>query len=109
MGVSGPLMRGQLARLDDYWIVVVSTDSLAGVLPTCWGLLATTDPGPLHPPLIIPLSAGSAGDHPDLWIRTTQIRTVTTAALTPVGPVPANTIDQTDSLLVRLLDVKKDN
>ena len=103
------MIRGQLAGVGDHWVVVVSTDSLADVLPTCWALLATTNPGPLNPPLVVALAAAAAGDdHPALWIRTTQIRTVATGALRLIGPVPAHILHQLDQTLTRLLDIQID-
>lgn len=95
-------MRGRLCRLDDYWFVVVSTDSLTPLLPTCWALLTTTSPGPLRPPLVHHLPTGAVGDHPELWIRATQIRTVTTASLTTVGRLSDSTMGVLDRAIGRI-------
>ena len=97
--------RGQLAHVNDNWVVVVSTDSLADILPTCWALLATPEPSSLGHPLQLELPANSAGDHPQLWIRTTQIRTVASQALKLIGSVPDHILTELDRILPRLLDV----
>lgn len=97
------ILRGQLVRLDEYWLVVVSTNSLADMLPTSWVLLVTSTPGPLGHPLQLVLPAGEAGEHPDLWIRTTQIRTVATSQLEPVGMLPNPILNQLDRILPRLI------
>lgn len=97
------MRRGQLCRIDDDWYVVVSADTLNRLLPTCWALLVIDQPGQLQPPLVVAVPAGSAGDHPDLWVRTTQIRTIVTAAATPVGLLPAQMMGSLDRVLVRLV------
>lgn len=101
------MKRGWLSRHDatGQYHVIVSTDSLARLLPTCWALLATPDQGPLQPPLVLAVPADAAGDHPALWIRTTQIRTVHTTSLSPCGPLPTGLLTAVDELLPRLLDL----
>lgn len=97
------MSRGWLCHHDGQYYVVVSTDSLAELLPTSWALVATPEQGPLQPPLVLALRADAAGEHPGLWIRTTQIRTVHTASLTPCGPLPPRLMAVVDELLPRLL------
>jgi mRNA-degrading endonuclease toxin of MazEF toxin-antitoxin module len=98
--------RGLLARYHDSWFVVVSADTLNRLLPTCWALLADPQPPQLQPPLVQLLPANTAGDHPDLWVRCTQIRTVAVDSLEPIGPLPARHLSHIDAVLARIVDIQ---
>ncbi len=70
-------MRGDIWRLNagHTWLVELQDDLLAAA-PTLVGVLITTRPQQVPPPLAVPLPATHTALHHDTWAKPTQLHTL---------------------------------